>query len=324
MSLIHVSHIQKSFRIAEPTKGMVEGLKSLFHKKYYIKTAVEDISFQIDQGEVVGYIGPNGAGKSTTLKILSGVLTPTSGAVTVNGIIPYKSRKENAQKIGVVFGQRSQLYWDLPVSDTFELYQKLYNIEDDRYKANRAYFTDILEMHDFMDQPVRQLSLGQKMKANLALSMLHDPEILYLDEPTIGLDVMSKKTLRACITDINRDKRTTIILTTHDMDDIEAVCNRLILIDKGKKLFDGGLRDFEEQYKKGYVVRMQFEGSMPAWMTEKNYHLLEHSDHDLVISVDKCLTTKEALTHLINCYNPDNIYIEKERIEDIIRNIFSK
>jgi ABC-2 type transport system ATP-binding protein len=323
MSLIEVNHIHKDFRIAEPTKGVAESLKSLFKKKYYTKKAVEDISFKIDKGEVVGYIGPNGAGKSTTIKILSGVLTPTSGSVTVNGIIPYKSRKENAQKIGVVFGQRSQLYWDLPVADTFELHQKLYNIKDDLYKANRKYFTDILEMQDFIDQPVRQLSLGQKMKANLALSMLHDPDILYLDEPTIGLDVMSKKALRACITDINRDKQTTIILTTHDMDDIEAVCGRLILIDKGRKLFDGGLTDFEEQYKSGYVVRMQFEGKLPVWAAEKEYKLLEQSDNNLVISVDRCLTTKEALTYLINRYNPDNIYIEKEKIEDMIQRIFT-
>lgn len=323
MSLIEVNHIHKDFRIAEPVKGVGGSLKSLFKKKYYTKKAVEDISFKIDRGEVVGYIGPNGAGKSTTIKILSGVLTPTNGSVMVNGIIPYKNRKENAQKIGVVFGQRSQLYWDLPVADTFELHQKLYNIKEDRYKANRKYFTDILEMHDFIGQPVRQLSLGQKMKANLALSMLHDPDILYLDEPTIGLDVMSKKTLRTCIADINRDKQTTIILTTHDMDDIEAVCGRLILINKGRKLFDGGLTDFEEQYKNGYVVKMQFEGKLPVWEAEKDYKLLEQSDNNLVISVDRCLTTKEALTYLINRYNPDNIYIEKEKIEDIIQRIFT-
>ena len=323
MSLIEVNHIHKDFRIAEPVKGVGGSLKSLFKKKYYTKKAVEDISFKIDRGEVVGYIGPNGAGKSTTIKILSGVLTPTSGSVMVNGIIPYKNRKENAQKIGVVFGQRSQLYWDLPVADTFELHQKLYNIKEDRYKANRKYFTDILEMHDFIGQPVRQLSLGQKMKANLALSMLHDPDILYLDEPTIGLDVMSKKTLRTCIADINRDKQTTIILTTHDMDDIEAVCGRLILINKGRKLFDGGLTDFEEQYKNGYVVKMQFEGKLPVWEAEKDYKLLEQSDNNLIISVDRCLTTKEALTYLINRYNPDNIYIEKEKIEDIIQRIFT-
>ncbi len=323
MSLIEVNHIHKDFRIAEPVKGVGGSLKSLFKKKYYTKKAVEDISFKIDRGEVVGYIGPNGAGKSTTIKILSGVLTPISGSVMVNGIIPYKNRKENAQKIGVVFGQRSQLYWDLPVADTFELHQKLYNIKEDRYKANRKYFTDILEMHDFIGQPVRQLSLGQKMKANLALSMLHDPDILYLDEPTIGLDVMSKKTLRTCIADINRDKQTTIILTTHDMDDIEAVCGRLILINKGRKLFDGGLTDFEEQYKNGYVVKMQFEGKLPVWEAEKDYKLLEQSDNNLIISVDRCLTTKEALTYLINRYNPDNIYIEKEKIEDIIQRIFT-
>ncbi len=323
MSLIEVNHIHKDFRIAEPVKGVGGSLKSLFKKKYYTKKAVEDISFKIDRGEVVGYIGPNGAGKSTTIKILSGVLTPTSGSVMVNGIIPYKNRKENAQKIGVVFGQRSQLYWDLPVADTFELHQRLYNIKEDRYKANRKYFTDILEMHDFIGQPVRQLSLGQKMKANLALSMLHDPDILYLDEPTIGLDVMSKKTLRTCIADINRDKQTTIILTTHDMDDIEAVCGRLILINKGRKLFDGGLTDFEEQYKNGYVVKMQFEGKLPVWEAEKDYKLLEQSDNNLIISVDRCLTTKEALTYLINRYNPDNIYIEKEKIEDIIQRIFT-
>lgn len=196
MAFIDVEHVSKSFKIPKMQSGLAGAVKSLFHREYEIREAVKDVSFTIDAGEIVGYIGPNGAGKSTTIKMLSGVLQPDDGKITVDGLVPFEKRKDNARKIGVVFGQRSQLYWDLPVIDTFEIYQQLYSIPAETYTRNCAFFTELLEMKEFMHQPARQLSLGQKMKANLALAMLHDPKVLYLDEPTIGLDVLTKRRLR--------------------------------------------------------------------------------------------------------------------------------
>lgn len=212
------------------------------------------ITFSIDKGELVGYVGPNGAGKSTTIKILCGILTPTSGLILVDGRVPYENRKENALRIGVVFGQRSQLFWDLPMGETFELYKRMYRMEERRYKENLAFFIELLDMEEFLNRPVRQLSLGQKMRANLAISLLHDPEIVYLDEPTIGLDVLAKSKIRQFIREVNRQRKTTVILTTHDMDDIEQICDRLIMIDKGQLQFDGRLDDFIRTYSGGYML----------------------------------------------------------------------
>ena len=241
MSFIEVRDLCKDYRIAQTEKGFAGAVKSLFHREYRVKSAVRDVSFSIERGEIVGYIGPNGAGKSTTIKMLSGVLIPTSGTVSVGGIVPYKDRKENAKHIGVVFGQRSQLYWDLPISDTFDLYESLYDTPRDVFRKNCAFYTELLGMGEFIDQPVRQLSLGQKMKANVAIALLHDPDVLYLDEPTIGMDVVVKERIRAFLKELNRAYGTTILLTTHDMTDIEKVCARAIMINKGKKLFDGTL-----------------------------------------------------------------------------------
>ena len=232
MSYIEVNDLCKEYRVAKTGKGIGGAIKSLFHREYTVKEAVRHVNFSVEKGEIVGYIGPNGAGKSTTLKMLSGILIPTSGTVQVGGIVPYERRRENAKRIGVVFGQRSQLYWDLPVSDTFDLYESLYDIPHETFRKNCDLFTELLDMGGFLDQPVRQLSLGQKMKANIAVALLHDPAVLYLDEPTIGLDVVSKKVLRQAIKAINREKGTTVMLTTHDMDYIEAVCNRLIMINE--------------------------------------------------------------------------------------------
>jgi ABC-2 type transport system ATP-binding protein len=321
MSFIEVDHVSKNFRIFKNRPGFLGSVVSLFHREYTLKRAVEDISFSLEKGEISGYIGPNGAGKSTTIKMLSGVLVPDSGTISVDGIIPYKERKRNAKHIGVVFGQRSQLYWDLPISDTFDLYQKLYEIPDAAYIRNKKLYIELLDMAGFMEQPVRQLSLGQKMKANLALAMLHDPNVLYLDEPTIGLDVMSKQALRQSIITLNKEKNTTIILTTHDMDDIEAVCKRLILIDKGRKLFDGSLADFKERYEDGYMVRMEFS-SVPQWTAESGFILHDTKDAVWTVKVAKHIRPKDALAMLINRYDPEDISVHEQDIEDIVQRIF--
>jgi len=323
MSFIEVKNLSKEYQIAISGKGISGAVKSLFHREYKVKKAVWDISFSLEKGEIVGYIGPNGAGKSTTIKMLSGVLIPTGGLVTVGGIIPYKDRKENARHIGVVFGQRSQLYWDLPISDTFELYESLYSIPKAKFQKNCDYFTELFDMKDFINQPVRQLSLGQKMKANIAIALLHDPDVLYLDEPTIGLDVTSKKILREALKNINAEKNTTIILTTHDMDDIEEVCHRLIMIDQGQKLFDGTLNDFRTRYNDGFSLKLEFEGLPPLWQESGAYELLEKDQHQWIIKASSGITSKEAMIYLIEKYNPANIYVEEERIEEIVRRAYA-
>lgn len=323
MSFIEVKNLCKEYRIARQEKGIAGAVRSLFHREYTVKEAVRDVSFSLEKGEVAGYIGPNGAGKSTTIKMLSGVLLPTSGVAKVGGIIPYENRKENARRIGVVFGQRSQLYWDLPVSDTFELYESLYGIPKERFRKNCDFFTQLLNMEDFLHQPVRQLSLGQKMKANIAIALLHDPEVLYLDEPTIGLDVTSKKVLRDALKSINAERKTTIILTTHDMDDIEAVCQRLIMIDQGKKLFDGTLEDFRARYNDGFLVKLEFDGDIPVWQENGDYGLLEQDGHHWIIKARTEITAKEAMLDLIGKYDPTNLYVQEERIEDIVRRAYA-
>ena len=315
-----MENVNKAFKIVKTKPGLWGSIQSLFHREYIIKQAVEDISFQIEKGEVVGYIGPNGAGKSTTIKMLSGVLTPDSGSIHTGDLVPYENRKANARQIGVVFGQRSQLYWDLPVSDTFDLYQKLYDIPMDVYKKNKALFTELLEMEDFLPQPVRQLSLGQKMKANLALAMLHNPPILYLDEPTIGLDVMTKQRLRSCINQINKECGTTVILTTHDMRDIEEVCQRIILIDKGKKLYDGKLTEFKKLYAQGGCYKLEFE-TLPKWKEREGFSV-EQKEENVWIVRTRQPYSKEILIDLIHEYNPVNIYSEEVSIEDIVSDIF--
>ena len=323
MSFIEVKNLSKEYQIAISGKGISGAVKSLFHREYKVKKAVWDISFSLEKGEIVGYIGPNGAGKSTTIKMLSGVLIPTGGLVTVGGIIPYRDRKENARHIGVVFGQRSQLYWDLPISDTFELYESLYSIPKAKFQKNCDYFTELFDMKDFINQPVRQLSLGQKMKANIAIALLHDPDVLYLDEPTIGLDVTSKKVLRDALKNINAERKTTIILTTHDMDDIEAVCQRLIMIDHGQKLFDGTLEDFRARYNDGFLVKLEFDGDIPVWQENGNYGLLEQDGHHWIIKARAEITAKEAMLDLIGKYDPTNLYVQEERIEDIVRRAYA-
>jgi ABC-2 type transport system ATP-binding protein len=322
MAFIEVSRVSKTYRIVKNRPGIRGAVVSLFHREYNLKHAVTDVSFSIDKGEIVGYIGPNGAGKSTTIKMLSGVLVPDAGEILVGGIVPCRERRKNAMRIGAVFGQRSQLYWDLPISDTFSLYRRLYEIPGDVYEHNRRLYVELLDMEDFIEQPVRQLSLGQKMKANLALAMLHNPDVLYLDEPTIGLDVMSKQILRQSIAALNREKNTTVILTTHDMNDIEAVCKRLILIDQGCKLFDGSLEVFKKRYEEAYAVKMEFTSLPRQWIPQNGFSLYSNKENLWIVKVEKRIRSKDALQLLIDRYEPENISIHEQDIEDIVKNIF--
>lgn len=241
--MITMEHVCKSYKIAKRNAGFGEACKALFHREYEVIHALNDVSFTINDGEMVGYIGPNGAGKSSTIKILSGILTPDSGTVLVDGRVPYKNRIDHVREIGVVFGQRSQLWWDVPVIDSFELLKDIYSIPDPQYRKSLEELTELLHLKELLRSPARQLSLGQRMRCEIAASLLHQPRILFLDEPTIGLDAVSKLAVRDFILKQNQMYKTTVILTTHDMQDIESLTHRILLIGKGQILMDGSLDD---------------------------------------------------------------------------------
>lgn len=257
--MVHCSNLTKDYKSFKKTGW----LKLRRSKSAEVFRAVDNITFDIGAGEVVGYIGPNGAGKSTTIKMMCGILTPTSGELTVNGLVPYKNRQKNARQIGVIFGQKSQLWWDLPITSSLKLYQKMYEIPDDVYHERYMQLCDMLELDEFADRPVRTLSLGQRMRGELAAAVLHRPPVLILDEPTIGMDVVVKERIRAFLKELNRAYGTTILLTTHDMTDIEKVCVRAIMINKGKKLFDGTLEALRQNSQSDSRVTVRLEKAVP-------------------------------------------------------------
>jgi len=241
--MIEVKNLTKTYRVSRRNAGLLEAVKALGKRETHEIRALDNVSFTVNDGEIVGYIGPNGAGKSSTVKILSGILTPDSGECLVNGRIPWKERKKHVSRIGVVFGQRTQLWWDVPVIDSFSLLKDIYSVPESEYRKNLELLTDALDLTELLRTPVRQLSLGQRMRCEIASSLLHSPEILFLDEPTIGLDAVSKLAIRAFIKRINQEKGTTVLLTTHDMQDIEALAGRILLIGKGRILMDGTFED---------------------------------------------------------------------------------
>lgn len=323
-AIIEVAGLQKEFKIAKRKEGSFAAIRTLFSREYISKLAVNDVSFAIQSGELVGYIGPNGAGKSTTIKILTGILVPSAGSVRVRGLVPYEQRVENAKQIGVVFGQRTQLWWDLPTIESFELLQHIYKVPKPRYKANMDRFRDLLGMDEFLQTPVRQLSLGQRMRADLAASLLHDPEILYLDEPTIGLDVVAKERIRLFLKEINRERGVTVILTTHDMQDIEKICERMILIDKGTVIYDGPVAQIKERFGKtrtlvvdlepnGYGGQLTVEGAEQVRQDGSRYWL--RFNRDLV-------SASELIARVSRHYSIRDLTVEEPEIEGIISRIY--
>jgi len=248
MPIIAVSRLSKDFQVFKHHRGLTGAFRNLFTREFRTVNAVKDVSFSIERGELVGYLGPNGAGKSTTIKMLTGILVPTSGEATVNGRVPWKERAAHAREIGVVFGQRTNLWWDLPVIESFDLLHHIYRIPEQRYYQNLLRFQDLLGLGEFLHTPVRSLSLGQRMRADLAAALLHDPKIVFLDEPTIGLDVVAKERIRQFIQSINRERQVTVILTTHDLGDVEKLCERVMMIDRGRLLFDGPLATLRERF----------------------------------------------------------------------------
>src|SRR6202142_4125370 len=245
--LIQVRELSKYFRTFHRREGIWGGLQNLFVREYKTIKAVDRVSLSIDRGEMVGYIGPNGAGKSTSIKMLTGILVPTSGEAVVNGFVPYRQRLQYVRTIGVVFGQRTQLWWDIAVVESFKLLRRIYEVSQKDFDARMEMFNQILGIRDYLHTPVRKLSLGERMRCDLAAALLHNPPLLFLDEPTIGLDVVAKDHIRHFLPAINREFHTTILLTTHDLDDIEELCRRIMIIDRGRVLFDGHLYDLKQK-----------------------------------------------------------------------------
>ena len=255
--MIRLENISKTYKVYSREKGLWNSFKSVFKRKYKIIEALKDVSFTINEGEIVGYIGPNGAGKSTTIKIMTGIISPTSGNCLINGFNPSKDRQKYVRTIGAVFGQRSNLAWDVPVIDSFELLKDIYRVSDEEYEKNLKNLTQKLDLDGLLTRPLRSLSLGQRMRCEIAGALLHSPKILFLDEPTIGLDSISKIKVREFIKEMNKETKLTVILTTHDMNDIDALTNRIILIGKGQKLYDGSFEKIKEEYSKSVLVKVQ-------------------------------------------------------------------
>jgi ABC-2 type transport system ATP-binding protein len=266
--MIEVEELRKHYRVARHHRGLVGSLRNLVETERFLVRAVDGISFRVAEGEFVGFIGPNGAGKSTTLKCLSGVLEPSSGRVQVDGRVPRRDRLAHTARIGVVFGQRTQLWWDLPVIESYELLRRIYRVEADAWRRQLARLADLLELAPLLDTPVRKLSLGQRMRCELAAALLHAPRLLFLDEPTIGLDVVAKETIRGFLAAENRERGTTILLTTHDLADIERLCPRTLLIDHGRLVYDGALAALRRRLGGERVLRVEFEGPAPRALPE--------------------------------------------------------
>lgn len=324
MSIIEVNHLYKEFQIARRQEGLRGALGSLFHREYTTKMAVQDISFAVNKGEMVGYVGPNGAGKSTTIKMLTGILVPTSGEIRVNGLVPFKERQKNARQIGVVFGQRTQLWWDLPTIESFELLKQVFQIPDEHYRRNMATFSDILGLEEFLNTPVRQLSLGQRMRADIAASLLHDPLILFLDEPTIGLDVLAKERMRKFIKEINRERGVTVILTTHDMSDIEKLCKRMILIDNGRVMYDGALSRIKEMFGKDRVLIVDLEGEAAHFSIAGAEVIKEEGNRKWLRFNHDRVTASQLIKAISEKYEIRDLTTQDPEIEVMIRHIYEK
>lgn len=295
--MIEVKHITKEYKVVKRESGLHNAVKALFSRKYDKVRALNDISFKIDDGEIIGYIGPNGAGKSTTIKILCGILTPEKGHCIVDGYVPWKDRKNYVKNIGVVFGQRSQLWWDIPIIDSFELLKDIYGIDSRTYKQNVSELSQRLNLETILKTPTRNLSLGQRMRCEIVASLLHNPKILFLDEPTIGLDAVSKLIVRDFIKEINAEKRTTVILTTHDMQDIQALTQRVMLIGKGQILLDGSLEELKKRVSDRKQITIKHRGETPE-LCEGMYYL-EQKDDKLNISIDpKIISISGAIAYL--------------------------
>lgn len=314
--MIHVENMSKEFVSPKKYPGFKGAIKGLFSNEKVHKLAVDSISFDIGKGEMVGYIGSNGAGKSTSIKMMTGILTPSSGKCTVNGIVPYEERQANAANIGVVFGQRTQLWWDLPLSETFSILKEVYNVSDVDYKKRMEFLQEVLGFDQFIHSTVRTLSLGQRMRADLAAALLHNPKVLYLDEPTIGLDLVVKDSIRQAIKEINAQYQTTVILTTHDLADIEELCERIIIIDEGKVIYDGTIEHIKELYGKRRSITIDVKEM--AAVEQINYNDAFHlSESDLSVKKESSSITFDFDRNLLNISHIISKVMENTAVRDI-------
>lgn len=323
-TIIDVQNICKTFKITKRAKGFKGTLKNVFHPEHEYKKAVDNISFKINEGEMVGFIGPNGAGKSTTVKMLSGILYPDSGDINIAGYIPHKQRKEYVANIGVVFGQKSQISWDLSAMDSYEVIKHIYKIPHKKYKDNLERFIELLDMSKFVNQPVRQLSLGQRMRADIAAALLHSPKIVFFDEPTIGIDVVGKEKIRSFIKTLNKTDNITMIFTTHDMQDIEKTCERLIIIDDGKKLYDGSFENVKSNYVSSRIVEVEFEEPLQQISIDNvSISDSENNKNKKLISFDNTrVNINDLMSQLLNNYKVKDISVKEPEIDSIIRDIY--
>ena len=331
--MIEVNGVCKDFISYKKQPGLVGTVKSLFSREKIVKEAVRDVSFSIAKGEVVGYIGANGAGKSTTIKIMSGILVPTKGRCAVAGLVPYENRRKNAKNIGVVFGQRTQLWWDLPLGETFQILKEIYDVGDGDFKRRMDFFNEVLDLQEFMGSAVRTLSLGQRMRADLAASLLHNPPVLYLDEPTIGLDIVVKDKIRQAIKELNDEYKTTIVLTTHDLKDIEELCSRIIIIDEGSVIYDGSLLDIKSEFGSTGVVDIEPKSVSGFGKLGVDEHFKKLDDTfvcdvkegRVAISFNKnALSSADILNFILNKTMVNDIKLSETGIEDIVRQIYLK
>lgn len=326
MPQIIAENLVKTFRVAERDPGLWGALRGLVHRRYRAVRALDGVSFSLEPGELVGYIGPNGAGKSTTVKVLAGILVPDSGRCEVLGRVPWEERVANAREIGVVFGQRTQLWWDLPVIESFDLLRDIYGVRQQDYIRNRDELVELMGLEPLLDVPVRQLSLGQRMRCELAASLLHAPAVLYLDEPTIGLDAVSKLAVRDFVRQLNRERGVTIILTTHDMDDIEALCQRVILIHRGRILSDGTLEELRSRVSKERQLIIDLEDASAFGEAELSYfdvRVVRREGHRVYLRFDPeripaaALIARVTAQHVVR-----DLYVENPPIEEIVARLY--
>jgi len=322
MTLIKAENLDKTFRIYNQGEGIRGYLKSFVKRDYDEIHAVEDLNLEIDEGEMIGYIGANGAGKSTTVKMLTGILEPSSGSIQVDDLNPNKNRKKNAMNIGVVFGQKTQLWWDLPVKESFKLLKEIYEVTDEEYEKRIDEFDEVLQLSDFWDQPVRKLSLGQKMRCELAAAFLHHPKIVYLDEPTIGLDVAVKERIRDFIRKMNQEKDITVMLTTHDIDDIEDLCDRIVVLDEGKKIYDGQLDALVNRFSSRRLV-LETDDSID--LDVEGVSKVESVNGQVEIVFDReIISASDLMREVLERYAVRDFQIKEPDIESVVKKIYNK
>lgn len=327
--VIDIKNVTKEFKVLNRREGLAGSIKDLFSRDYKTVRAVDNITMSIEQGEIVGYLGPNGAGKSTTIKMMTGVLEPTSGEILVNGKLPYKNRSKNAQNIGVVFGQRSQLWWALPLVESFRLLKDIYQISDEDYDGMMKLYQSLVDIEPLLHKPVRQMSLGQRTLSDILAAFLHNPKIVFLDEPTIGLDVSMKAKIRTLIHALNKEKNTTVILTTHDMGDVDALCRRIVIIDKGKMLYDNDISHLKGFFGSYRTLKIRVDGDLKkeAEVIGKEFPALKVEADDEWISIlvdeDK-ITVMEVLTKLQKTRRVRDMQLEEISTEDVIKKIYEE